>query len=157
MRLYLVQHGDALPKEADPERPLSERGQTDVRRVASFLRDAGIRVPRVLHSGKKRAEQTANALADTLGLDKAASSIAGIAPLDPTEPLAEQAAQWQQDTMVVGHLPFMAKLVSRLLIGDEAVVTAGFEPGTIVCLERSEGGGWSLVWAIRPSLLRGGG
>jgi len=28
MRLYLVQHGDAVSEEIDPERPLSELGRT---------------------------------------------------------------------------------------------------------------------------------
>ena len=30
MKLYLVQHGDALTKESDPDRPLSDRGRADV-------------------------------------------------------------------------------------------------------------------------------
>ena len=63
MRLYLVQHGEALPKQVDPERPLSERGRSDVARVADFLKGAGIRVTRVAHSGKTRARQTAELLA----------------------------------------------------------------------------------------------
>ena len=32
MRLYLVQHGEAKPEEEDPERPLTDRGASDVRR-----------------------------------------------------------------------------------------------------------------------------
>ena len=36
IKLYLVQHGEALPKEDDPARPLSEKGQADVRRLAAF-------------------------------------------------------------------------------------------------------------------------
>ncbi len=30
MRLYLVQHGEALAKERDPERPLSGHGRADI-------------------------------------------------------------------------------------------------------------------------------
>ena len=37
MHLYLVQHGLAQPKDENPERPLSDRGRTDVGRMASFL------------------------------------------------------------------------------------------------------------------------
>ena len=29
MRLYLVQHGDAIPEQVDPERPLSAEGRRD--------------------------------------------------------------------------------------------------------------------------------
>jgi phosphohistidine phosphatase len=63
MRLCLVQHGAALAKEVDADRPLSEHGVRDVRRVAAFLKDAGIPVTRIVHSGKARAEQTAHLLA----------------------------------------------------------------------------------------------
>ena len=33
MRLYLVQHGEAKSEEEDPDRPLTDRGASDVRRV----------------------------------------------------------------------------------------------------------------------------
>ena len=63
MKLYLIQHGEALAKEVDPDRPLSESGKADVQRVARALRDAGVEVQRVMHSGKLRARQTAEILA----------------------------------------------------------------------------------------------
>jgi broad specificity phosphatase PhoE len=37
MRLYLVQHGDAVPEQLDPERPLSAAGRQDVEAVARLL------------------------------------------------------------------------------------------------------------------------
>ena len=43
MKLYLVPPGDAVAKEVDPERPLSDRGRDEVRAMAGFLRRAGIR------------------------------------------------------------------------------------------------------------------
>lgn len=63
MKLYLVQHGEAVSKQEDPERPLSEQGTRDVQAMAGFLKHAGIKVVRVWHSGKRRAEQTAIILA----------------------------------------------------------------------------------------------
>ena len=63
MRLYLVQHGDALPEQVDPERPLSAEGRRDVEAVARLLASAGTRAVRVAHSGKLRAQQTAEVLA----------------------------------------------------------------------------------------------
>ena len=70
MKLYLVQHGEAVSKAENPERPLSEQGQSDISRIATFL--AGdIRISRVIHSGKERAFQTAQILASALspGMD----------------------------------------------------------------------------------------
>ena len=44
MRIYLTQHGLAVPKDIDPDRPLSEQGREDVRRLAEFLDKAGNQV-----------------------------------------------------------------------------------------------------------------
>ena len=62
MRLYLVQHGDAVPERLDPERPLSAAGRREVEAVARLLAGAGARVAHVVHSGKLRAQQTAELL-----------------------------------------------------------------------------------------------
>ena len=55
-----------LPKEVDPDRPLSDQGWEDIRNTAAFASRAGVRVDTVWHSGKTRARQTAQALAEAL-------------------------------------------------------------------------------------------
>jgi len=37
MRVYLVQHGEAVSKEENPDRPLSEKGAADVLFFISML------------------------------------------------------------------------------------------------------------------------
>ncbi len=159
MKLYLVQHAEAVPAEDNPDRPLSDNGRTDVRRVASFLAGS-VRVGRIIHSPKTRARDTAVLLAQALGpggvVEEAAS---GLAPNDATDALARAIAGWSDDAMVVGHLPFMDRLASRLVAGSEEANVAAFQPGTVACLERadgdedSNGGGWALAWMVRPELL----
>ena len=112
-----------------------------------------MRVSRILHSGKKRAEQTAELLAAAVGGGDGVDKVSGINPLDPTDHLVQAVGEWTEDTMVVGHLPFMGKLASRLVAGDEAASVVTFMPGTVVCLERGEQGSWSIVWMIRPELV----
>ena len=80
MRLYLVQHGAALPGEVDPARPLSEAGRRDVQAIAEFLKGAGIRVERVWNSGKSRAEQTAQLLAKAILPRARIEEVGGIGP-----------------------------------------------------------------------------
>ena len=63
MKLYLAQHGEACPKDIDPDRPLTDQGREDIERLAAFLARAGIEVERVIDSGKLRAAQTADLLA----------------------------------------------------------------------------------------------
>jgi phosphohistidine phosphatase len=153
MRLYLVQHGHALPKEVDAERPLSERGRSDVERVAAFLGRAGIWTAAVVHSGKTRARQTAEILAAAVARPGCIEARSGIDPNDDAQPVAGEAGAWGEDVMLVGHLPFMGRLASRLCAQDDDAGVVGFEPGSVVCLERRTDGGWRLVWMIRPELF----
>ena len=153
MRIYLTQHGLAVPKDLDPERPLSERGREDVRRLGDFLANAGVRVEQVFHSGKARAEQTASLLAETVLVAGPPQARPGLNPNDPVEPLAAEIEAWSADTLLVGHLPFLARLASLLLASDPERPLLAFEPGSMCCLERDGAGHWVLLWMIRPDLL----
>jgi len=153
MFLYLVQHGEALTKEADPDRPLSEAGRANVEHLAGFLAGRSLRVARVLHSGKTRARQTAEILAAALAPDTPVEAGDGLAPNDPPTPFAARAAAWDQDVLVAGHLPFMGRLVSHLVNGDEDRPIVAYRPGSLVCLERGEDGSWHIAWMVRPEIV----
>ena len=157
MRLYLVQHGEAVPEEMDPARPLSEVGRAEVAAVGRFLAAGGLRVAQVRHSGKLRAEQTAVLLAEALSPGRAPTAHPGLNPKDPTDAIARAVARWDQDAMLVGHLPFMAKLVCRLVTARDDASVVAFQPGAIVCLERSDQGRWTILWMIAPELVVGSG
>ena len=152
MRLYLVQHGDAVPEQLDPERPLSAAGRREVEAVARLLASKGTSATRVAHSGKLRARQTAELLATALAPGMVPEIVTGLNPNDPVEPLARRISEWTFDVMLVGHLPFMGKLVARLVAGDERKPVAAFVPGTVVCLEPGEAGHWAITWMVRPEL-----
>ncbi|MCU7843876.1 MAG: phosphohistidine phosphatase SixA [Candidatus Thiodiazotropha sp. (ex Monitilora ramsayi)] len=153
MRLYLVQHGEACAKDVDPDRPLTDQGKEDVDRLALFLKQAKVQFDRVIHSGKLRAVQTAERLADQMapGLELESSGL--LNPNDNPKALDWQSDSWDRDTLIVGHLPFMARLVSYLLIEDENKLIAAYRPGSVVCLERVSEAHWELSWMIRPDLL----
>ena len=153
MRLYLVRHGDALSAAEDPERPLSPRGRDDARRMAEALGRAGVRVREIRHSGKARAARTAEILAKHVGLAEPVAA-PGLAPNAPVEPLVDEIETRTADLMIVGHLPFLALLASRLLAGDTVVVLVEFESAAASCLERDLRGVWSLVWLLPPSLVQ---
>ena len=153
MKLYLVQHGEACTKEIDPERPLTEQGKSDIERLATFLKTAGIQVERVIHSGKLRAQQTAERLAKVVapGVELETSGLMN--PNDNPKAFDWQSESWDRDILIVGHLPFMAKLVSHLLIDDENRLFTAYQPGSIVCLEYNNETLWQISWMIRPELL----
>ena len=64
-----------------------------------------------------------------------------------------QSECWNNNMLVVGHLPFMSRLVSHLFVDDVDRFIVAYQPGSIVCLEHADGQ-WQLDWMIRPELLR---
>ena len=149
MALYLVQHGKSVPKEVDPERGLSEEGASDVKRIAGVARGYGV-VPRVIeHSGKKRALQTAELLARILEPPGGMREGEGLNPLDDPPEAARRLID-SDGVMVVGHLPFLGRLVSFLTTGSSEYDVFSFQNGGIVALERGEDRGWSIRWALMP-------
>ena len=150
MKLYLVQHGKALAKEEDPERPLSDQGEQDLRNMASQLKNAGVQVARIWHSGKQRAARSAEILAGKVLAGRTIEAVKGISPNDPVTEFASDADVWDEDTLVVGHLPFMSRLVSLLAASDVEHELVQFTPGSIVCLERQDDHHWVIAWLLRP-------
>jgi phosphohistidine phosphatase len=153
MKLYLAQHGEACAKDIDPERPLTDQGRGEIERVAEFLARAGIEVGRVIDSGKLRAAQTADLLAAAVAPLVELETNDCINPNDDPRAFDWEQATGGQDTLVVGHLPFMARLVSLLVIGDPDRPMTAYRPGSVVCLERDSGGHWQISWMIQPHLL----
>ena len=149
-----MQHGNALPKEVDPERGLRVSGKQDVANVAAFLTRGNVQVEWIFHSGKKRAWETAELFRECLIGDGHFDERDGIAPLDPVVPVAKEIQNLSKDTMFVGHLPFVGKLVAHLITGNEDIGVVSFTPGTVVCLERDENEIWSVAWVVRPELLK---
>ncbi|HAU4273430.1 TPA: phosphohistidine phosphatase SixA [Legionella pneumophila] len=154
MKIYLVQNGDSLDKDIDPERPLSDQGQKDIQLLSNFLSLLKIEVSCVYHSGKLRAQQTAESLSDHIFSKNGVESRAGLDPLDDVIPLAKEINQLKQNMMFVGHLPFMNKLVSQLVAEEEHRILVSFKPGSLVCLDKADGINWCIAWMICPELLR---
>ena len=69
MALFLVQHGISAPKDIDPEKGLSDFGREETNRIAQVAKGYKIPVQKIVHSGKKRAEQTAAIFHETLALE----------------------------------------------------------------------------------------
>jgi phosphohistidine phosphatase len=152
MRLYLVQHGEALSADDNPARPLSEAGRRDMAGLAQFLETSGLTIPRIVHSGKLRAEETAAILASALAPTASIESQAGLAPNDSVTDFARRTKSWHEDHLVVGHLPFMDRATAYLVTRAETPGVVAFRPGSIVCLERDDDS-WRLAWMVRPELL----
>ena len=153
MRLYLAQHGEAKSETEDAERPLTLRGTEDVKRVAGMLRKLQIKLPKIVHSGKLRAKQTADILAQGLNISLPLVQVSPVLnPNDDVRPWAERIQKEIDDLMLVGHLPFLDKLASTLLCGNENAKLVLFRYGAIVCLEQKEDKGWAVRWVLTPEM-----
>jgi phosphohistidine phosphatase len=153
MLIYLVQHGDAKREEEDPARPLSDKGISDVKKVAHFISRLNIEVEEVFHSKKLRAKQTAELLAEGLKTTKGLSDTDGLAPLDDPGIWAERLKTKKNPIVLVGHLPHLAKLTSLLLSGEKEKNIVTFKMGGIVYLRRDDTGTWSLQWMVIPDTI----
>jgi phosphohistidine phosphatase len=150
MALYLVQHGKAAPADIDPERGLSPEGRAEVERIADVAKGYEVRVTDILHSGKKRARQTAEIFADRLG-----AGINAMDGMDPNDDVVAFAGRVSapEDRMFVGHLPFMEKLASYLIAGSTERPVFRFQNGGIVCLDSNQStGSWVIVWTLMPHI-----
>lgn len=154
MHVYLVQHGEAIDKTIDPDRPLSDLGTRDAAQIGHFLQQAHVVVATIWHSGKTRARQTAEALAKYLGQGGRPIEKAALAPNDPVQPIYAELARAEEDVMIVGHLPHLAKLASQLLVGTDNAEPVKFQNAGVLCLERVEHGHWRIRWMLVPVLLR---
>ncbi len=148
MKVYLVQHAKPKPEEEDPQKPLSEQGEVEAKKVAEFAKN--IKVNKIQHSGKLRAQQTAEILGKLLGVDVVKAD--SLEPMADTQIWANRLEEQSEDVMLVGHLPHLAKLASQLLTQNQEKPVISFKQGGIVCLEKTEQG-WQVAWMVTPDLL----
>ena len=152
MKIYIVRHGDAVSSQVDAERPLSEQGRADIRKIALFIKPMGISVEHIWHSGKLRAAQTAEILADAITV-KNCSARKGLKPNDDVTNIADELEAYDTNLMLVGHLPFVAYLTSLLVAGKETAIAIAFDAGSIACLNRHNPDDWQIEWMMTPELL----
>ena len=147
MHIYFVQHGLALPKDIDPNRPLSVEGRREVETISAYLQKAGLTIKKACHSGKPRAKETAQIFAGKIG-DGIILELHG---MEPNDNVVEFVTRLESDTMYVGHLPHLEKAVSYFVTGDETSGVVKFVNSGVVCVEK-EDNGYHIGWYLIPSV-----
>ena len=139
MKLMLVRHGDAASGAAyadDALRPLTEKGRTNQTIVARCLKVLGEEPDLILSSPRLRARQTAEIVADVMGL-----RVQTLETLDggyPVEDLCARLAGYPQamTIMCVGHEPDMSLWTGGLICQRIATVPAvQFRKSAVLGLE----------------------
>lgn len=153
MMLYLIQHGEAVDKSENPDRPLTVDGREAVTRMAAFAKRAGVAVTAVWHSGKTRAAQTAEIVAEHVAEGVLPDVHDGLNPKDDPAALEREVDARKSALAIAGHLPNLSRLVSLLILGEQDREVVTFQRGGIVALERIGAGEWRISWALSPNLV----
>jgi phosphohistidine phosphatase len=159
VHVYLVQHGRAVPEEKDAERPLSDAGRAEVERVANHLADGldqaiAIPIVEVHHSGKLRAQQTAEILGRRIAPKATLRATDGLSPNDDPRIIADRLDARRAErsaAMFVGHLPHLQRLAGLLITGDANARPIRMRNAGVVRLSWDQH--WGVDWVVWPELI----
>lgn len=147
--LYLAQHGLAVDKAEDPERPLSATGISQTKTIAAQLQASAITVSTIFHSGKLRALQTAEIFAHILQIE----TLSATQHLSPNDDVSHIAQTLTDGALYIGHLPHLQKLTAYLVTGDEQQSVITFRNSAVICLQQADNKTpWQVQWYITPAL-----
>ena len=105
-------------------------------------------IGRICHSGKLRAQQTAEIFSDILAVINI-SKLNGMNPNDNPEELIKQMNEDQ--VMYIGHLPNLQHVVSKIVVNNENITVIKFQNSAVVCIEL-ENNIASIKWFITPDI-----
>jgi phosphohistidine phosphatase len=153
-RIYFLRHGLAGQRSkwhgTDADRPLSERGRAQVRRVSRALRQAGVQPDRIVTSPFARAFETAEIASDVFGLPQSPTIEALLKP--GTKPKRLNAALSPHiefgSVLLVGHEPSLSCLISSQCGRLQPPLTkAGFAE---ISIDQKDPRRWRLMWSVEP-------
>ena len=127
MRLCFLRHGEAdWPNwtKPDDERPLTERGRKEMKRVAKFLERLKFIPDCILTSPLPRASQTAEIVGQRLGIElQVEAALAHGFNLERLQRLL--AKRDAESVMIVGHEPEFSEVIGKLTGGKIKISKAG--------------------------------
>jgi phosphohistidine phosphatase len=167
--IYLMRHGIAADLGVggvirDADRPLTPEGRVRLQQAAEGMRRAEMKFNLIFASPLLRARQTAEAVADVLGLQHKVKVIETLAPgrglvgaeSNRGEIFIEMGAYTFQRALLVGHQPDLSELASYLLTGNRNL-NIEFKKGAICAIEVTSlppRGPGLLRWLLTPRHLR---
>jgi phosphohistidine phosphatase len=152
MKLYFLRHGEAdWPdwNKPDDERPLTERGKKEMKKVAAFLKRLELSLDHIITSPLPRAKQTAEPVAKRFDLQLSEDEL-----LEPGFGIAEFKQLVKkypgESLMVVGHEPDFTKTISALTGASLKLAKAGL---ALVDLDLTTMRG-KLLWLFSPKIAK---
>ena len=152
MKLCFLRHGEAdWPNwtKPDNERPLTERGRKEMKRVANFLERLKLVPDVILTSPLPRASQTAEVVGKRLGIELQTEP--ALAHGFNVERLRRLLAKRDAESvMIVGHEPEFSEVIGKLTGGKIKISKAGV---ALLDIDRSCTSG-TLLWLFPPKFTK---
>ena len=164
MRISLLRHGIAVDRgtpgyDDDSQRPLTAKGERRMQRAAEGMLALGFAPDLMLSSPYRRTQQTADIVAQVLKLSDGPRLSTTLAPDGAPRQLIEElqsADRTSQDMLLVGHEPYLSRLISTLLTGNPNLPVV-MRKGGLCTLELDTlrfGRCAQLIWLLTPRQLR---
>jgi phosphohistidine phosphatase len=118
--------------------------------VAAVLAQKGVTVNRIECSAKERAMETADILAGALGIAEKVTVRDGLKPEDPVQIVLDELKEGCEDRMLVGHMPYMPRMLEALLGSVKEAGRFVFTTATVVCVTGEPGRSWKVEWIESP-------
>ena len=160
MNLFLLRHGIAVERgtpgyENDADRLLTPKGERRLGRIADAMEVMGLTFDLILSSPYIRAKQTAEIVANALGLKKKLEFSEDLTPGGDAKTLIGSLNKLQprpENILLVGHEPYLSGLIATLTSGDSRL-TIDFKKGGLCKLEMESlrhGRCATLAWLLTP-------
>jgi phosphohistidine phosphatase len=162
MNLYILRHG--LAEELDPrrfakdsDRPLTTKGERKMWKIAQAIEALGVSFDLILFSPYVRARQTAEIVADALGLRKRLEASETLTPAGSVKGLLASLKERGpcEDVLLVGHEPYLSELISLLTSGKTDLPVVMKKGGLCKLSTNSleHGRCASLEWLLTPKQM----
>jgi phosphohistidine phosphatase len=156
MLIHLMQHGACLPKEINPNQPLSPVGREQVEKTARAAAILGLRFELVAASSKLRSIQTAEIMSESTGYPVERIVVTdAVKAMAPTAETLKFITDYEglDSILIAGHLPSLGLLASALLSPGKSV-DVRVENGGLMQFNLEPGKpAATLNWAMTPAQL----
>jgi len=160
MNLFVLRHGIAVEQRRpghDAERQLTAKGERKIREAIAALKGMRISFDLIFTSPYLRTEQTARLVAKRLGLAKKLVVSETLKPgANRHEFLRLLTKTDSENILIVGHEPFLSRLVSSLISGSERSLVLLKKGGLckISMPSLRHGKRATLEWLLTPRQLK---
>jgi phosphohistidine phosphatase len=157
--LFVLRHGIAVPRGtpgvADDDRPLTSKGRKRMRRIGLGLRRLDVEPEKIISSPLPRAWQTAEIVADALGLSDRLEEADSLRAEQGAGSIRDWLRSRNEDRlMIVGHNPALSQLLGLLVTGAADPWLCELKKGGIAALSPRPEGNHVLDWIAQPRILK---